>query len=109
MIWSEPRKVFRSGSSEAASSLLLPRLIGHQRAAELLLLGTPLDAATAFNIGLEWEITALITRDQKRRAASAQAASVELDVAWKEWQVAQEARTAAYDVLALQAGLEAAR
>ena len=37
---------------EAASSLLLPRLIGHQRAAELLLLGTPVDAVTAFNIGL---------------------------------------------------------
>jgi enoyl-CoA hydratase/carnithine racemase len=37
---------------EAGSSLLLPRLIGHQRAAELLLLGAPLDSATAFNIGL---------------------------------------------------------
>jgi enoyl-CoA hydratase/carnithine racemase len=37
---------------EAASSLLLPRLIGHQRAAELLLLGTAIDATTAFNIGL---------------------------------------------------------
>jgi enoyl-CoA hydratase/carnithine racemase len=37
---------------EAASSLLLPRLVGHQRAAELLLLGAPLDSATAFNIGL---------------------------------------------------------
>jgi enoyl-CoA hydratase/carnithine racemase len=37
---------------EAASSLLLPRLIGHRRAAELLLLGTPLDSATALNFGL---------------------------------------------------------
>lgn len=37
---------------EAGSSLLLPRLVGHQRAAELLLLGAPLDSATAFNIGL---------------------------------------------------------
>ncbi len=37
---------------EAASSLLLPRLVGHQRAAEMLLLGTPIDAARAFEIGL---------------------------------------------------------
>jgi enoyl-CoA hydratase/carnithine racemase len=37
---------------EAASSLLLPRLIGMQRAAEMLLLGEPVDAATAFQWGL---------------------------------------------------------
>ena len=37
---------------EAASSLLLPRLAGHQRASEILLLGEPLDAKTAHAIGL---------------------------------------------------------
>src|SRR2546430_7485125 len=42
-------------------------------------------------------------------AAAAQAASVDLDVAWKEWQTAQEARTAAYAVLALRASLDVAR
>jgi enoyl-CoA hydratase/carnithine racemase len=37
---------------EAASSLLLPRLIGHQRAAALFLLGESFDAATAHAYGL---------------------------------------------------------
>ena len=37
---------------EAASTLLLPRLLGHQRAAEMLFLGEPLDASTAKEWGL---------------------------------------------------------
>jgi enoyl-CoA hydratase/carnithine racemase len=37
---------------EAGSSLLPPRLIGQQRAAELLFLGKPLDATTAHSYGL---------------------------------------------------------
>lgn len=37
---------------EAASSLLLPRLAGYQRAAEKLLLGDPFDAAEALQMGL---------------------------------------------------------
>lgn len=37
---------------EAASTLLLPRAIGHARAAELLMLGEPFDAARAQALGL---------------------------------------------------------
>ena len=37
---------------EAASSLLLPQAVGHRRAAEMLLLGEPVDAETALHWGL---------------------------------------------------------
>ncbi len=43
---------------EAASSLLLPRLAGSQRAAELLMLGEMFSAATAREIGLANRVTA---------------------------------------------------
>ena len=41
---------------EAASSFLLPRLVGYQRAAELLMLGEPFDAEKAQAMGLVNEI-----------------------------------------------------
>jgi len=46
---------------EAASTLLLPRLIGHQRAAEMFFLGEPLDAQTA----KEWGLVNRVVDDEK--------------------------------------------
>jgi len=43
---------------EAASSFLLPAIAGYQRAAELLLLGEPFDAARAREIGIVNEVLA---------------------------------------------------
>ena len=55
---------------EAASSLLLPALIGYQRAAELLLLGEPFSAQKAKEIGL---VTEVVREDQLFDTAMAQA------------------------------------
>ncbi|MBL8955276.1 MAG: enoyl-CoA hydratase [Myxococcaceae bacterium] len=41
---------------EAASSLLLPRAIGHARAAEILLLGEPVTAAAALELGIATKV-----------------------------------------------------
>jgi len=43
---------------EAASSLLFPRLLGHQRASALLLLGDAIDAETAREWGLVYQVVA---------------------------------------------------
>ena len=68
---------------EAASSLLLPALAGHARAAEMLLLGEPFDAAKALEVGL---INAILpdatvlehAMAQARKLATQPAASVRL-------------------------------
>ncbi len=55
---------------EAGSSLLLPALIGYQRAAELLLLGEPFSAQKAKEMGL---VTEVVAEDQLFDTAMAQA------------------------------------
>src|SRR4051794_37698012 len=64
--------------------------------------GNTTDTVTGYGVGLSWEVTALIARDARVAAASAGAASVRLDVAWKEWQAAQAARLAVFDLAALE-------
>lgn len=67
------------------------------------------DNHIAYGIGLQWDINALITRNARQLSAKEDAQSVELDIAWKEWQTAQAAKTSAYNVLALEEGLRIAR
>ncbi len=61
---------------EAGSTLLLPRIMGHQRAAELLLLGEPFNAEKAHSLGIITEICqdadVLTTARNKARQLAAQ-------------------------------------
>lgn len=59
---------------EAASTLLLPRLIGHQRAAQMFFLGEPLDARTACEWGLVNRVVADEALMQEARSLAAAAA-----------------------------------
>ena len=55
---------------EAASSLLLPAMMGHQRAAALLMLAEPFGAATALDVGIISKVSeeASLLDDAKRAA-----------------------------------------
>jgi len=70
--------------------------------------GNTADTITAFGLSGSWDVTSLITLIPKMEAARDNARSVDLDVAWTEWQSAQAARLAVYRVAALEAQLAAA-
>ncbi len=64
----------------------------------------------AYGLGLDWSIIkSLLTRGAEVDSARAGAASVDLEVAWKEWQVAESAKQRVYRLLYLEKQLAVAR
>ncbi len=56
--------------------------------------GTNTNTNNAFGIGLSWKVTALLWRQNKIAAADKHKNSVDLNIAWQEWQYAQAAKLA---------------
>src|SRR5215472_8198934 len=71
--------------------------------------GNTAGTTTAYNFTAGWEFTAFIPFFPKRTAALQNFQSVDLDVAWQEWQIAVNARTAVYRALGLNAQVAQAR
>jgi outer membrane protein, heavy metal efflux system len=65
--------------------------------------GNTVGTQPAYALNAGWEFTALIPYLPKQTAARKNLGSVDLDVAWQEWQIAENARTAVYRVVALDA------
>src|SRR6267143_3720370 len=71
--------------------------------------GNTAGATTAYNFTAGWEFSALVPFLPKQTAARKNLGSVDLDIAWQEWQMAENARTAVYRVVALDAQVARAR
>jgi len=90
---------------EAGSSYLVPRLMGHQRAAEALLLGDPFMAETALEVGLinrivpPAEVHALAQLQAKRLAAKPLASLVTTKRLMKQEQTAPVAERIAEETV----------
>ncbi len=59
----------------------------------------------AYGATLSWDVEQLISHGAKVRAAELSAASVDLSVAWAEWQTAEAAKLAVYDLVSIQGQL----
>ena len=61
--------------------------------------GTDAGMNNAFGVGLSWQVTSLIWQESKISAAEKQQQSVDLHIAWQEWQIAQAAKLATYQLI----------
>ena len=71
--------------------------------------GATKGAVSAWGFGLDWDISELISHGASVKSAKAEKAGVDLDVAWQEWQVAEGAKAAVYNLTALNAEVALAR
>ena len=72
-------------------------------ARDYVTVGNTAGTVTGDNFTAAWEFSALIPFLPKQTAARKNFRSVDLDVAWQEWQIAVNARAAVYRVLSLNA------
>lgn len=71
--------------------------------------GVTQDKTNAFGLGLDWDISSLFTRHARIEATRAQAARIDLEIAWKEWQVAEAAKLHVYQLVTAKKRLTIAR
>jgi outer membrane protein, heavy metal efflux system len=71
--------------------------------------GNTAGTTTGYNLTAAWEFSALVPFLPRQTGARKNFRSVDLDVAWQEWQIAVNARTAVYRVLGLDTELAQAR
>jgi cobalt-zinc-cadmium efflux system outer membrane protein len=71
--------------------------------------GSTMGTINAFSLVFSWDLRFLITRWAEIDSAKANAASVDLDVAWQEWQVSEGAKQHVYRLYFLKNELDVAK
>ena len=112
-LYSNPAlRAIRDRRGLAAAQLIQARILPNvvvSYARDYVTGGNTAGATTAYNFTAGWEFSALVPFLPKQTAARKNLGSVDLDIAWQEWQMAENARTAVYRVVALDAQVARAR
>ena len=56
----------------------------------------------AYGLGLSWDLTSLLSRGVRKSRAQLNRTAVDLDIAWQEWQIAQAAKAAVFQLAVLE-------
>ena len=99
-------RIIRDQQSLASAQLLQAKLLPNPTldfTLDPVTGGVTQGTVTGYNVGVNWEVTALISHEAKVAAAREGAESARLDVAWQEWQFAQAAKKSLFDLLVLRA------
>jgi cobalt-zinc-cadmium efflux system outer membrane protein len=67
--------------------------------------GNTANTVSAYSHGINWDVMELLSHSALLSAAKKHKESVYLDVAWQEWQIAEAAKAAVYDLLSLRSQL----
>jgi len=63
----------------------------------------------AFGLGVEWDVTSLVARSSRVTAARSHADSIDMEIAWKEWRVAEAAKLHVYRLIVAEKRLALAK
>jgi cobalt-zinc-cadmium efflux system outer membrane protein len=96
----------------ADAQLLQARLLPNPELAssfETPIAGETDGTVNGFGVELNWDLQPLLTRSARVQAAQSNRASIMLDIAWQEWQVAQAAKRAVYQLVNIKDQVALAR
>jgi outer membrane protein, heavy metal efflux system len=65
--------------------------------------GNVAGATNAYGWGLNYDVNTLLAHDAQVKSAEANGDSINIGIAWQEWQIAEAAKQAVYDLISLRA------
>lgn len=104
-------RAVRDQRHEAAAQVIQAGILPNPQVSESTALvtgGYRTGTFTGYGLGVSWDVTQLIDHDARVASAKYHRGQVDLDVAWQEWQTAQAARLAVYNLAATEAQLHQA-
>ena len=104
-------RAMRDQRHEAAAQVIQAGILPNPQVSESTALvtgGYRTGTFTGYGLGVSWDVTRLIDHDARVASARYHRGQVDLDVAWQEWQTAQAARLAVYNLAATEAQLHQA-